>query len=213
MLDIMNLLQRLSSLISVSSLTLIGLALLSGGSTSCGADQACFYFTQVEYDIGKSCPSRDEALAFFQGNFCSTPILTVESDGTFDSTTCCYDVTESNDFFDCGIGPIPEPGVAVGSSGVGGAGGVGGSGGNGGSGGSVTCVGCAEFLTTDKPPMLCTASIPIYEAYSDCMCNGPCATVCADTCKMQTSSMDCETCLIDSTNGCGQQQQTCAADI
>ena len=213
---IMNLRKRFSSLISVSSLTLIGLALISGGSTSCGSDQACFYFTDVEYELTGTCPSRDEALTFFRGDFCSTPIITVESDGTFDGSTCCYDVTESDDFFDCGIGPVPppEPGIVT-SSGGGGTGGVGGGTGGVGAngGGSSTCVGCAEFLTNDNPPMLCTASIPIYESYSGCMCDGACAAKCADTCTMKTSSMDCETCLIDSTNGCGTQQQACAGDI
>lgn len=152
----------------------------------------------------------------FRGDFCSTPIVTVESDGTFDGSTCCYDVTESDDFFDCGVGPVPPPEPGIVTSGVGGSGGVGGGSGgvgaDGGSGGS-SCVGCAEFLTNDNPPVLCTASIPIYEAYSDCMCNGPCATFCADTCTMKTSSTACETCLTDTATGCGAQFQACAGDI
>lgn len=218
MLEDMNLRKRLSSLLSVSTLTLIAIATLSTGSASCGSDQACFYFTQVEYDISNSCPSPEEALSFFRGNFCSTPITSVDSDGTFDGTTCCYDVTESDDFFDCGIGPIPppEPGVvtSVGSSGVAGSGGVGGAGGAGGSGagGNNGCSTCAEFLTNTNPDPLCDMSLPIYESYSECKCNGPCGTVCQDNCINGTTSMECETCLIDMANGCGNQQQACLND-
>jgi len=219
MLDIMNLTKRLSSLLPLPSFLFVGLLMITSSSASCGSDQACFYFTKVEYDIDNKCPSREEALTFFRGDFCSTPVTGVTSDGRFDGSTCCYDVTESNDFFDCGVGPVPppEPGTTSGfavtsSSGVAGAGGVGGAGGAGGNGGSGTCAGCAEFLTNTNPPMLCTASIPIYETYSDCMCNGPCAMACTDTCKTQASSMACETCLIDTTNGCGKEQQACLND-
>lgn len=212
----MNLRTRLSSLLPVSLFSLLGLTLLSTGSASCGSNQACFYFTEVEYEIGNSCPSRQEALTFFRGNFCSTPITSVDTDGTFDGTTCCYEVTESEDFFDCGIGPVPppEPGIAVtsvGSSGIGGMGGVGGAGGSG-AGGNGTCTGCAEFLTNTNPEPLCEMSLPLYETYSECKCNGACATVCKDNCINGTSSMACETCLIDSANGCGKEQQACLND-
>jgi hypothetical protein len=217
MLDIMNLRKRLSSLIPVSSLlTLIALTVFSGGSASCGSDQACFYFTQVEYDLGNSCPSRDEALTFFRGDFCTTPITAVDSDGVFDGTTCCYDVTESNDFFDCGIGPVPppEPGVVT-SGGGGGAGAQGGGGagaGAGGAGGNGTCVKCAEFILTPMPPSLCEMSVPIYEAYSECKCLGACKSACADACSMQSSSTTCDNCMTDTMNGCGTQSLACVDD-
>lgn len=216
MLDIMNLTKRLSSLLPLPSLLFIALALISSGSASCGTDQACFYFTDVEYEIDNACPSREEALTFFRGDFCSTPITAVNSDGRFDGSTCCYDVAQSDDFFSCGVGPEPFPGATggttVGTSGVAGAGGFGGAGGAAGEGGSGNCARCAEFLTNTNPPTLCMTSIPIYEAYSDCMCNGVCAMACSDTCKTQVSSMACETCLIDATNGCGNQQQACLSD-
>jgi len=218
MLDIMNLHKRLSSLIPVSSLTLIAFVLLTGGSTSCGSPQACFYFTQVEYDLGSSCPSRDEALTFFQGDFCSSPIVAVDSDGTFDGSTCCYDVTESDDFFSCGIGgevPPPEPGI-VSSSGMGGAGGVGGgSGGVGaqGAGGSGTCATCLEFILDPEPPSLCEMSVPIYEAYSQCKCLGACKTACADSCATQNSSTECDNCMTDTINGCGTENLACVDDL
>ncbi len=218
MLDSMNLHKRLSSLIPLSSLTLIAFALLSGGSTSCGSDQACIYFGQPEYDEGKSCPSRQEALTFFQGDFCSTPITAVESDGTFDGTTCCYDVSESDEFFDCGIGPVPppDPGVAVGTSGGGGAGGVGGgSGGVGaaaGAGGSSSCVKCAEFILTPMPPPLCEMSLDTYETYSACKCLGACKTACADTCSTQVSTTACDNCMTDTMSGCGTENLACVDD-
>lgn len=216
MLENMNLPKRFSSLVPVSLFSLLGLTLLSGGSTSCGTNQACFYFTKVEYEIGNSCPSRQEALTFFRGNFCSTPITSVDSDGAFDGSTCCYTVTESDDFFDCGVGPVPppEPGIAVTSVGSSGVGGIGGSGGVGGSGagGSGACSTCAEFLTNMNPDPLCEMSLPIYEKYSGCKCDGACATVCKDSCINNTSSMECEACLVDTTNGCGNEFNACASD-
>lgn len=218
MLDNMNLHKRFSSLLPVSSLMFIGLAMLSSGSTSCGSDKACFYFTQIEYDIDNSCPSSEEALAFFQGDFCSTNIIAVDSDGEFDGETCCYEVTESDDFFGCAVGPDvppPFPGSTAVATGVGGAGGIGGAGGAagmGGVGGSETCARCAEFLTETTPPPLCDMSIPIYEAYTDCKCLGPCATACADNCSMQTASTDCETCMTDAANGCGMEHLACVND-
>ncbi len=216
MLEIMKLRHRFSSLLPVSSLLFIGLAALTSGSTGCGSDQACFYFTQVEYDLDNSCPSGEEALTFFQGDFCSTSITSVDSEGRFDGDTCCYDITESNDFFGCGITPDPIPPPFPGTTGVGGSGGIGGTGGTGGTGatgGGETCARCVEFLTTNDPPTLCTMSITIYEAYSDCMCNGACASVCGDTCMTQTPSPACEPCLLDAANGCGQQYQACLNDF
>jgi hypothetical protein len=222
MLESMNLLKRFSSLLPVSSLMFIGLAVLSGGSTSCGSDQACFYFTEIEYEIDNACPSKEEALAFFQGEFCSSTIVSVDNDGVFDGETCCYDVTESDEFFGCGVGggeiPPPAPGpqtaVAVGVGGSGGVGGVstGGMGGMGGAGGSETCAKCAEFLTETNPPPLCDPSIPIYESYTDCKCLGPCATPCADSCSTQNSSAECESCMLDTMNGCGMEHQACVDD-
>lgn len=222
MLDIMNRHNRLPSFIPLSSLTLLVCVLLTSGIASCGSDNACFYFTKVEYDIGNKCPSRQEALAFFQGSTCSSPIVSVDSDGEFDGSTCCYAVSESNDFFGCSVGPVPpDPfpvDVAATSTGggFGGSGGfstsTGSSGGMGGAGGSGDCSTCAEFLTTTSAPPLCTASLSVYEAYSDCMCYGACAMQCDVTCKTQATSMECEECLLRTTNGCGNQQQACLDD-
>ena len=220
MLDIMNRHKSLPSWLPLSSLTLLVCVALSSGIASCGSDQACFYFTQVEYDLDNRCPSEQEALTFFQGNTCSSPVVSVDSAGEFDGKTCCYDVTESNDFFSCGVEPSPPfvdgtSGFAVSVSsggGFGGAGGFGGSGGTGATGGGGACVGCAEFLTNDMPPMLCSNSVPIYEAYSDCMCLGACKTACEVTCKTAQKDPACESCLLDKTNGCGNQHDACAAD-
>jgi|GEM_PF-3402717 len=213
-LEGMNMRRRFSSLLPVSSLLLIGLATLAGGSASCGSDKACIYFTQADYDIDNACTSRDDVLEFFQGDFCSTPIVSVDSDGIFDGDTCCYEVTESDEFWGCGVVPTPPP--DAGTGGVGGTGGFGGTGGGtsgmGGAGGSETCARCAQFLLETNPPPLCAASIPIYEAYSDCKCYGPCKTVCADNCSMQTPSTECETCMLDTTSGCGNEYLACASD-
>lgn len=220
MLDIMNLRKRLSSFVPFSAFTMLIMAVLSAGSVNCGSDQACFYFTQVEYDIGNACPTRENALAFFQGNTCSSPITSIDSDGTFDGTTCCYDVSNSNDFFNtCGFEPtpVPPPDVTVGSStGIGGTGGVGGAGGAGagGTGGNGECVGCAGFLTNTMPPPFCsTNSQKLYEAYTECVCNGPCMMFCANSCSgMEAPTPECDKCATDATTGCGTQQGACLMD-
>jgi len=219
MLDIMNLRKRLSSSVPFSAFTLLVLGVLSAGSVNCGSDQACFYFTQIEYDIANSCPTRENALAFFKGNTCSTPVTSVDSDGIFDGTTCCYDVSNTNDFFTCGFdpNPVPPPEVTVGSSsGIGGTGGVsvGGNGGAGGTGGGTECFGCAGFLTNTAPPPFCsTDSQKLYEAYSECVCNGPCMMFCANSCSaMEAPTPECDKCATDSTTGCGTQQAACLMD-
>lgn len=219
MLDIMNLAKRLSSLFPVPSLLFVGLALISINSASCGTDQACFYFTDVEYEVDNSCPDREEALNFFRGDFCSTPITAVDSDGTFDGSTCCYDVTQSNDFFDCGVGPVPptEPfpgstGVTTSGGGVGGIGGAGGAAGTGGMGGSGECATCQVFLTELMPPPLCGQSVAIYEEYSKCKCQGACKDACADSCATQSSSSACEECMLNTMTGCGNEHLACVDD-
>ncbi|MDC3956502.1 hypothetical protein [Polyangium jinanense] len=204
-------------------LPLLSLALATGllltvSSSGCGTDRACFYWTELE----GSCPSQGEALDFFQGDFCSSSISSVDSEGAFEGDTCCYDVTEdSSNFATCSPEPgVPGPSVAVGVGGFGGVGGasggggVAGTGGVGGAGGGSTCASCKQFLLDEMPPELCPASVPLYEAFTDCKCLGACASVCGEACMSnQVPASDCENCLLDnSSNGCGMQFLACSND-
>ncbi|HVK71177.1 MAG TPA: hypothetical protein VM694_42260 [Polyangium sp.] len=204
------------------SLVLATGLLLTVSSSGCGTDRACFYWTELE----GTCPSQREAFDFFQGDFCSTNITAVTSDGAFEGDTCCYDVSEdSSNFSDCGGVPNPfPPGTSVavgvgGSPGVGGFGGGGvggaaGAGGVGGSGGASTCASCKQFMVETMPPELCPESVPLYEAFTDCKCLGVCASKCGEACmSSQVPASDCESCLLDtSSNGCGAQFFACSND-
>ena len=203
-----------------SSLPLLSLALLTGlflstSGTGCGANQACFYWTQAE----GSCPSQKEALDFFQGNnqFCQSGVTSVDSEGTFDGDVCCYDVTEVDNSFggDCFIEPGPPPPnvtTSVGSGGAAGMGGFGGAGGAGGTGGS-DCSGCAAFFTNTNPPPLCANSVPLYEALTDCECQGPCASACGqNVCLGMPSDTPCDMCLLNQNTGCGMLVSQCLND-
>jgi len=212
---------RRQNFFSFASLPLLSLTLATGllltvGSSGCGTDRACFYWTEIE----GACPAQDEALDFFQGDFCSSSITSVDSEPSFEGDTCCYDVSEDNSSFSTCV-PGGPPGTAVGVggfggsvSGVGGAAGTGGVGGTGGTGGGPTCATCKQFLLEDMPPELCANSVPLYEAFTDCKCLGACATVCGDSCMSSSvPATECENCLLDTTsNGCGQQFFACSND-
>lgn len=205
-------------------LPLLSLALATGllltvSSSGCGTDRACFYWTEAE----GACPSQSEALDFFQGDFCSGTITSVDSEPSFEGDTCCYDVTEdSSSFANC----VPEPGPfppgtsVVGVGGFGGSGGFGGAGGSAGAGGAggvggvePTCASCKQFLLEDNPPELCPASVPLYEAFTDCKCLGACADVCGDACMSSGApAADCDNCLLDTSQGCGMQFFACSND-
>ncbi|MDI1449944.1 hypothetical protein [Polyangium sp. 6x1] len=206
------------------SLALATGLLLTVSGSGCGTDRACFYWSDLE----GACPSQGEALDFFQGDFCSSSISSVDSEGTFEGDTCCYDVSEDSSSFGNCTEPTPfppgGPSVAVGVGGApatggfggigGGTGGVAGGGGFGGAGGGGTCASCKQFLLDEMPPELCPASVPLYEAFTDCKCLGTCAAVCGEACmSSQVPGTECENCLLDtSSNGCGMQFFACSND-
>ncbi|UQA55613.1 hypothetical protein [Polyangium aurulentum] len=197
-------------------------SLLMGGA-GCGSSTACFYWTEAE----GACPSQGEALDFFQDPFCSSSITSVDSEGTFEGDTCCYDVSENDSSFGDSTcfpgnigpgGPETSVGVTVGVGGAGGVavgpGGVGGAGGAG-AGGSGDCSKCKQFmLETDAPP-LCGASIPLYDALTNCRCavNSPCFQACeSSACMNLPPSKECDTCMLDQTDGCGDELAACSQD-
>jgi hypothetical protein len=199
------------------SLALATGLLLTVSSSGCGTNRACFVWTEIE----GACPTQSEAIEFFQGDFCSSSITSVDSEPTFEDDTCCYDVSEDNsNFSSCVPGP---PGTSIGvgvggfGGGIGGAGGIGGTGGmagTGGTGGAPTCASCKQFMLEDTPPELCPASVPLYEAFTDCKCLGPCAMACGESCMSSSvPATECENCLLDTTsNGCGTQFLACSND-
>lgn len=199
----------------------LGATLVSSAGCSEGA---CFQWTATE----GVCPAQADALTFFEEPTCHfSDIKTVDSDGEFEDNACCYAVTKYDDnderFFTCD-GSSAGVGVTVGGGGFGG-GGVGGAPGVGGGpqvasssgvgGGTSMCVGCAEAMTSGSTEELCPASKELYDAFQACACNGPCASVCSDSCAamMPSQSQACSDCLADPMAGCGEPFAACANDV
>lgn len=74
---------------------LLSLAVLVTALSGCG-DTACFQWGAEE----GACPAQVDAKTFMTpqnplgGDACNS-VLSVDSDGEFDGTSCCYDVTET----------------------------------------------------------------------------------------------------------------------
>ena len=119
-------------------------------------------------------------------------------------------------FADC---KNPAAPVCVGGfckeSGVGGSGAGGsGAGGSGGSGGGDRCLTCAEYL--DEDGALCQGeSEDLYLTLLDCVCyGGPCESACASTtCQGLAPNAACQSCVLNTSTGCGKEYQACANDI
>lgn len=87
------------------------------------SDQACIQWSEAE----GACPAGDVAREYMGagGSTCGK-VVSVDSEGDFDGTACCYDVTErdENDFESCipspsvgaGVGPSAGPSVSSSSS-------------------------------------------------------------------------------------------------
>jgi hypothetical protein len=195
----------------------LGTSMLLSGGAGCGSKVACFQWTEAE----GVCPAQDQALTFFQSPSCSSEVISVDSEPSFDDGACCYAVTEENDPFDIGCSTEPTPfppdssGFTAVAVGVGGAGGVStsGVGGAGGAGGSEPCAKCGQFLLETNPPPLCAGSVQLYEKLTDCRCYGACAASCGETCDTGSApSSECEKCLTDKNAGCGTQYLACSQD-
>lgn len=202
------------------AIALVGLPLLTTGCT----EVACFEWSEGE----GVCPTQDEAPVFFEEPFCKTSdIKSVDSDGEYDEGACCYVVTKHDDDYYGGCEASPSSGISVsavtvtGAGGFGGAGGMlqgsstaTGTGGIGSAGGSMGCVRCGEVISGGDPALLCDDSVPFYESFSQCMCEGACSMVCAASCdEMMSMSTECEDCIGDTVSGCGNELSVCANDI
>ena len=75
--------------------------------------------------------------------------------------------------------------------------------------GCVTCAGYAEGANPCS-----TETVGLYDALIECTCAGACIAVCQDNvCAGQTATADCQSCVIDTMNGCGVAFQACSNDI
>lgn len=86
------------------------------------------------------------------------------------------------------------------------------SGGTGGGGGGA-CVSCGVYVT-DGGTLCEGASTDLYNALADCTCTGACMTACADNvCAGVDVTTDCQSCVLDTVAGCGNEFQECSNDI
>lgn len=183
----------------------------------CG-QTACFTWSKNE----GACPAQDDALSFFRNPDCPSSILSVDSDGAFANNLCCYGVTKQDTAFRGGD-------IACFPPGGGGVGGFGGTGPTGvvtvGSGPpppipsepEPSCFHCAQAIenTSSSQGGVCPESKKLLALVVDCVCNGPCVSVCAENfCQPFTDpSPECLSCIADPAAGCGVDFEQCANDI
>jgi hypothetical protein len=76
-----------------------------------------------------------------------------------------------------------------------------------------TCVGCAEYITNGGT--ICDGqSLNLYDALVNCTCAGKCLAQCTDNvCVGQPATNNCQNCVIDSANGCGNEFGECSNDF
>jgi hypothetical protein len=199
-------------------------ATLPFSGSACGRT-ACFQFTQDLYDQHGACPAQENALANFSDPSCPGPVVSVDSEGTFDGELCCYSVTQQAIDPVIGGGCFNGGGFGGGFGGVsvgfGGAGGVNttaisvttGVGGQGGSPGCSTCAAEAATPSMDQS-LLCPDAATFWDALTSCACGtGACSAACFDTFCVGLSSSGtspCMTCLADpSSFGCGIALNNC----
>lgn len=78
---------------------------LAVGNAGCGK-VGCFEYTEIEYEeAGGTCPSQEEALAYFGGMDCDSEVESVDSEGEYDGYYCCYEITKrtNRDDISCGF--------------------------------------------------------------------------------------------------------------
>lgn len=75
------------------------------------------------------------------------------------------------------------------------------------------CVGCGEYVTTGGT--ICEGqSLNLYDALANCICAGKCVALCTDNVCVGTDiTPDCQNCVLDTVNGCGNEFNECSNDI
>jgi len=83
----------------------------------------------------------------------------------------------------------------------------------------AACVTCGELITNGgDTSQLCAngmpSSVDLYTALIDCVCTGACAALCGDNvCAGANVTAECQTCVLDTAAGCGNEFNECANDI
>ncbi|MFO0591878.1 MAG: hypothetical protein U0441_30305 [Polyangiaceae bacterium] len=78
---------------------------------------------------------------------------------------------------------------------------------------SPSCVTCAEYITNGGT--LCDGlSQKIYDSLINCVCAGKCIAQCSDNvCTGNNVTADCQNCVLDTANGCGNEFNECSNDL
>lgn len=76
-----------------------------------------------------------------------------------------------------------------------------------------SCVGCAEYISGGGD--ICPGqSTDIYNTMAECICAGKCIAQCAtNVCNGSDITAECQTCVTDTVNGCGNEFNECANDL
>lgn len=150
-----------------------------------GVSAGCTSMACLEWSEDRGeCPDKQEALKRFGGQSCVSDIKEVTSDPSFDGTACCYEVQKRGSNEGClDVVPPPPP-----------------------------CGGCGSFRK-GVAPVLCDASVELFNAVVECLCTGPCGAACDDgSCAEPFDNAECEVCATDTENGCGDELAACQND-
>jgi hypothetical protein len=166
-------------------------------SGACGSRNACFQYTQAEFNVNNSCPDPSSALASFTDPNCPGDIISVDGPGTFDGQICCYPVTYGDITSSCGMG-----GANTGTTGTTTFPGTTGTTGTG-----TTTLMCpptcaASVNSDDSAPCGSTSSFDAWQALQPCACGGftfdgggTCGLSCGSFCQSLGLDPTCSSCL------------------
>ncbi|MEZ4293868.1 MAG: hypothetical protein R3B70_02745 [Polyangiaceae bacterium] len=77
---------------------------------------------------------------------------------------------------------------------------------------SPECIGCGPFIQGEIGE-LCPESELIYDKTVECICFGACSTQCEGLCNGSDVGPECEACIFDTVDGCGQPVEECLNDF
>ncbi len=76
------------------------------------------------------------------------------------------------------------------------------------------CASCSEYVSGENQNLeLCDKSYPLYEDLVFCLCEGACGMACQGVCNGNDFTPECEQCLSDPDEGCGNQVDACLNDF
>lgn len=81
---------------------------------------------------------------------------------------------------------------------------------------SGSCMGCGEYITTGDPgPGLCPGSQELYDTLIGCICAGKCSMACVAPCSGMGGELppECQDCIFDPVQGCGNEFDDCSNDL